>query len=119
MYDDIIKKTGGFASYQKVATLIILCSFALFYSQFFSLSFLLLQPDYECLFPGQSEWLSCSREQACESGVEYRFEYNNGQGRLGGRESYSDWYEQMNLTCVDPKKIKMIPVSYVIGNVVA
>ena len=32
MYDDIIKKSGGFSSYQKIATLLILSTFALYYS---------------------------------------------------------------------------------------
>ena len=56
MYDDIIKKAGGFARYQKLATLIIICSFALFYSQFFAMNFLLLQPDYRCRGPGETDW---------------------------------------------------------------
>ena len=48
MYDDTIKKAGGFALYQKLATLIIISSFSLYHSQFFCLNFLLLTPDYEC-----------------------------------------------------------------------
>ena len=76
MYDDIIKKAGGFAPYQKVATLLILSSFALYYAQFFSLTFLLLQPNYDCLMLGSSVWVTCTKEQACEPGVEYRFDYS-------------------------------------------
>ena len=49
LYDDTIKKTGGFALYQKLATLLIVTSFTLYYGQFFALNFLLYQPDYECL----------------------------------------------------------------------
>ena len=118
MYDDIIKKAGGFAPYQKLATLLIISSFALFYAQFFSLTFLLQEPNYECLTPGSASWASCSQEQACEAGVEYRFDYSRN-GKIIDRESYSNWYEQMNLTCEDPNKVKMIPIAYVIGNVVA
>ena len=32
LYDDTIKKLGGFALYQKLASLIIISSFALFYA---------------------------------------------------------------------------------------
>ena len=49
LYDDIIKRTGGFAPYQKLATFVIISSFTLYYCQFFALNFLLFEPDYECL----------------------------------------------------------------------
>ena len=42
MYDDIIKRIGGFALYQKVATFLVICSFSLYYAQFYALSWILL-----------------------------------------------------------------------------
>lgn len=110
MYDDIIRKIGGFALYQKISTLLIISQFALYYAQFFSLSFLLYVPDYECLPSGQSTWSTCTREQACEDGTQWRFAYT------GDKESFPNFYEQMDLTCEDPNKVLMIPVAYVIAN---
>lgn len=49
MYDDVITKAGGFACYQKLATLIVIFSYGLYYVQFWSLNLLLLEPNLECL----------------------------------------------------------------------
>ena len=104
-----MKKTGGFSPYQKTATFMIISSFVLYYSQFFCLNFLLFEPDYQCLEEGQ--WHGCNRETACEAGPDnYRFAYDVD------KESYFNWYEWLDLTCKSTKKIKMIPIAFVIGN---
>ena len=78
------------------------------------MNFLLLEPDYECSEGGQ--WKSCSREEACENG-DYRFVYEeNAAGDENNKESYANFYEQMNLTCEDPAKVRMIIVAYVLAN---
>lgn len=114
IYDDIIKKTGGFALYQKLATLICISSFALFYAQLFALNFLLLPPDYDCQVSGSTDWVSCSRSEACDSGTaDYRIIYNRD------KESFPNLYEQMNLSCVEHGKINMIVIAFVISNFAA
>ena len=120
MYNDIIRRSGGYALYQKITTLIVISQFSLYYSQFFSLNFLLLvhpKDDYECIYEGKDdEYVPCTKDEVCSDDVvSYKFVYNETENR----ESFPNWYESMSLTCIDRAKVNMIPISYVIGNIVS
>ena len=85
-----------------MASFLIICAIGLNFGQLWSLNLLLLEPDYRCQETGSSVWVSCSREEACTPGIKYKFDY-------GDRGSFTNFYEQMNLTCEDDEKILMVP----------
>ena len=59
-------------------------------------------------------YVACNKEEACSDDViSFKFVYNE----TDNRESFPNWYESMNLTCIDPMKVKMIPISYVLGEI--
>ena len=103
----------------KVTTLLVICSFDLYYSQFFALNFLLLahpKNDYLCKYVGTTDYVTCNETEACSDQVEdFKFVYDED----GNKESFPNWYEDMGLTCVNNVKVKFIPISYVISCVLS
>ena len=97
MYDDVIKMAGGYGTYQRLASTLIICSYCMYYTVFYGLMYCVRIPDLVCIKPGDADYSECTEEEICNGNLPYQFAYSYYS------DSYYNWYEQLDLLCHESK----------------
>mmetsp|Transcript_39692 Transcript_39692/g.60825 ORF Transcript_39692/g.60825 Transcript_39692/m.60825 type:complete len:329 (+) Transcript_39692:107-1093(+) len=111
-YEDAINIIGGFGKFQWISSLILIFSFNTSGAIFYSLPFLTVYPDYECLEGGV--WVECDRQtDICDPNLpkdEWRINYDSP-------DSFRNFVDpdKLDLTCTKAATIGFIGTAYFIG----
>lgn len=99
-YDKMLDQSGGIGRFQIYLLFVILCGMNATTMLYNSLSYLELEPEYECNFGGL--WTSCNATYICaHPNTDWQYNYNC-------TTCLHNWVEKLDLTCEPKSKIGLI-----------
>ena len=90
--NELIEQAGGFGKYQILLNIFGCIAYQGISFVIYNLAFLELVPKLECLYKGQTEYVTCETKDFCNNNdvIDYRPDFND-------EESFHNWMTEQNL----------------------